>query len=45
MTWIKEHMHLMETLACLALILIGLPLLGNHPQLAAGFFIAVNLLL
>lgn len=40
MTWIKEHMHLMETLACLALILIGLPLLGNHPQLAAGFFIA-----
>lgn len=40
MKWIKERMHLMETLSCLVLILIGLPLLDQHPQLAASFFIA-----
>lgn len=44
MTWIKEHIHLMETLTCLLLILIGLPLLGSNPSLASYFFIAAFLI-
>lgn len=44
MTWIKEHIHLMETLTCLLLILIGLPLLGSNPTLASYFFIAAFLI-
>ncbi|MGT2958085.1 cadmium-translocating P-type ATPase [Streptococcus bovimastitidis] len=44
MTWIKAHIHLMETLTCLLLILIGLPLLGSNPSLASYFFIAAFLI-
>lgn len=44
MTWIKEHIHLMETLTCLLLILIGLPLFGSNPTLASYFFIAAFLI-
>lgn len=44
MTWIKEHLHLLETLTCLLLILIGLPLLSSHASLASLFFILAFLI-
>lgn len=44
MTWIKEHLHILETLTCLLLILIGLPLLSSHASLASVCFILAFLI-
>ncbi|MGT2933017.1 heavy metal translocating P-type ATPase [Streptococcus catagoni] len=44
MTWLKEHIHILETACCLLLILIGLPLLSRNPEVASWLFIAAFLI-
>ncbi|HEQ8714154.1 TPA: heavy metal translocating P-type ATPase [Streptococcus pyogenes] len=42
--WMADHLHLMETLACLVLIIIGLAFLHSFPQLASAIFITAFLI-
>ncbi|ESA59608.1 putative cadmium-exporting ATPase [Streptococcus pyogenes GA03805] len=42
--WMADHLHLMETLACLVLIIIGLAFLHSFPQVASAIFITAFLI-
>ncbi|HES0817452.1 TPA: cadmium-translocating P-type ATPase, partial [Streptococcus pyogenes] len=42
--WMADHLHLMETLACLVLIIIGLAFLHSFPQVASAIFITAYLI-
>lgn len=42
--WMADHLHLMEALACLVLIIIGLAFLHSFPQLASAIFITAFLI-
>nr|WP_282917367.1 heavy metal translocating P-type ATPase [Streptococcus canis] len=42
--WMTDHLHLMETLACLVFIIIGLTFLHPFPQVASAIFIIAFLI-
>ncbi|WP_159548963.1 heavy metal translocating P-type ATPase [Streptococcus halichoeri] len=44
MSWLKEHLHLLETGICLGFLLLGGALLSVHPQVASAFFIVAFLI-
>ncbi|WP_221912932.1 heavy metal translocating P-type ATPase [Streptococcus halichoeri] len=44
MSWLKEHLHLLETGICLGFLLLGGALLSVYPQVASAFFIVAFLI-